>query len=316
MRPLRHRFGRRRRAPEPGPPSDLIEERLDDLAVLTAQTLARCRAGQAVRDLHEAEFRVFSQFGDDGIIDYLIERLGVPRAFERFVEIGVEDYREANTRFLLVNRNWSGLIVDRTDAHVRRLRGTSLMWRHDLHAVTELVDRDNVADLLQRHGFAENLGLLSIDVDGNDYWIWEAVSAEPLIVVVEYNSLFGADRAVTSPYERGFDRARAHFSNLYWGASLKALALLGERKGYRLVGANSAGNNVYFVRRDRSNGLPTPTVADCYVESRYRESRDEAGNLTYLGGRERVREIASLPVWDVEREELCRVGDLFADEGG
>jgi hypothetical protein len=300
---------RRRPAPPPARPDPRVLERLDDLAVLAGQARAQQIAARALADLREAEFKVFSQFGDDGIVEYLVARVSVPLSAERFVELGVEDYREANTRFLLVNRNWSGLIVDAGDAHVRALEQSSLLWRHDLHPVSAFVDRDNVNDLLARHGFGRDLGLLSIDVDGNDYWVWEAITAEPLIVVVEYNSLFGAERAVTIPYERDFYRTRAHHSNLYFGASLGALARLAEAKGYRLVGSNSAGNNAYFVRRDVGEGLPAPTVAEAYVESRYRESRDEAGNLTYLSGLERVAAIAELLVLDLEREELVAVGD-------
>ena len=303
-----------RRRREPVPPAArldprLLQGRLDDLAVLAGQARAQQIAMRGVEQLHEAEFKVFSQFGDDGIVEYLVARIGVPREAERFVEIGVEDYREANTRFLLVNRNWSGLVVDSGDAHVRALGESSRMWCRDVRPVTAFVEPENVNELLRRHGFERDLGLLSIDVDGCDYWVWEAVEAKPPIVVVEYNSLFGASRAVTIPYEAGFDRTRAHSSNLYFGASLGALALLAERKGYRLAGSNSTGNNAYFVRADAAEDIPQPTVAEAYVESRFRESRDEAGSLTYLGGRDRVAAIAHLPLWDLEREELVTVGD-------
>ena len=299
-----------RRRPAPPPHDPRIRERLDDLAVLAGQARAQQIAMRDVTDLREAEFRVFSQYGDDGIVEHLVARIGVPRRAERFVEIGVEDYREANTRFLLVNRNWSGLIVDRGDAHVGAVSASPLMWRHDIHPVSAFVDRDNVNDLLREHGFDVDLGLLSIDVDGNDYWVWEAIAAEPLVVVVEYNSVFGPDRAVTVPYAADFDRTRAHHSNLYFGASLRALARLAERKGYRLVGSNSAGNNAYFVRSDVAAGLPAPTAAEAYVESRFREMRDEDGRLTFFSGADRARAIADLEVWDLEREELVRVGDL------
>jgi hypothetical protein len=291
-------------------PDPAVLERLDDVAVLQGRMLARQNAGRELRNIHEAEFKVFSQFGDDGIVDYLVGHIGIPRDRERFVEIGVEDYREANTRFLLVNRNWSGLIVDGGDAHVRAVRDSPLMWRHDVNPVSAFVDRETVNDVLQEHGFASDLGLLSVDVDGNDYWIWEAITADPIAVVVEYNSLFGPQRAVTIPYDRAFDRTLAHFSNLYFGASLRALAELGERKGYVLVGSNSAGNNAYFVRRDHAAGLPQPSVAEAYVESLYRESRDEEGSLTFLRGGERRAEIASLNVLDLERDELVPVGAL------
>ena len=299
--------------PSSAPPAlnpRLLQEQLDDLAVLAGKTLALQIAGHQVTDIHQAEFKVFSQFGDDGIVEWLAGRLDLPAAEQRFVEIGVEDYREANTRFLLVNRNWSGLIVDSGDAHVRRLAQSSLLWRHDIHAVTALVDRENVDDVLRDQGFDHDLGLLSLDVDGSDYWIWEAMEAQPALVAVEYNSLFGPSRAVTVPYDALFDRTRAHFSNLYFGASLPALSRLADRKGYQLVGSNSAGNNAYFVRRDLASGLPAPSVAEAYVGSKYRESRDEAGNLTYVGGRDRVDQIEHLSVLDLEREELVRIADL------
>ena len=302
---------RRRRSPETPPrPDRRLQEQLDDLAVLAGQAVARSNAGRELADLRDAEFKVFSQFGDDGIVDALVTRLGLPPEAERFVEIGVEDYREATTRFLLVHRNWRGLIVDRNEAHVQRLRDSSLLWRHDVRPVTAAVEPENVNDLLREHGFDRELGLLCIDVDGSDYWIWEALEAEPALVVVEYNSVFGPSRAVTIPYEPGFDRTRAHHSNLYFGASLRALVLLGERKGYRLVGSNSAGNNAYFVRRDYAGGLPAATVDEAYVESRFRESRDEHGNLTYLSGADRLRAIADLQVWDVAREELVPLREL------
>lgn len=304
---MRRRTGRE--APQPARPDPRVRERLDDLAVLAGHALGRQIVRGHVETLHDAEFRVFSQFGDDGIVEYLVARLEPPQRLRRFVEIGVEDYSEANTRFLLVNRNWSGLIVDRGDAHVRAVGSSPLMWRHDIRPVSARVDRDNVNELMREHGFDREVGLLSLDVDGNDYWIWEALEAEPLVVVVEYNSVFGARRPVTVPYDADFDRTRAHHSNLYFGASLPALARLGAQKGYRLVGSNSAGNNAYFVRADAAGELPSPAVGEAYVESRYRESRDAAGNLTFLAGADRLRAIAHLQVWDVEREELVQLGD-------
>ena len=311
MRVGRRLVGRIARRPRGVPPVSLapLERRLDDLAVLHGRTLALQLADRDVETLHDAEFKVFSQFGDDGIVEYLVRR--VPARDDRFVEIGVEDYTEANTRFLLEHRNWRGLVVDSAAEHVERIRARESAWRYELTAVAARVDRDNVNDLLAEHGFDRALGLFSLDIDGNDYWVWEALEADPAIVVVEYNSVFGAERAVTIPYDPAFERARAHFSHLYWGASLAALAQLGERKEYALVGTNSAGNNAYFVRRELAAGLPAPTVAEAYVESRFRESRDEQGNFTFLTGHERLRAIGSLPVWDVAAELEVPLSELL-----
>ena len=108
-----------------------------------------------------------------------------------------------------------------------------MYWRHDLTALCRWIDRDNIDTLLMEAGFSGEIGILSIDIDGNDYWVWERIeAARPVIVIAEYNSVFGRNRAVTIPYDPVFNRTRSHHSNLYWGASLKALVSLGRRKGY------------------------------------------------------------------------------------
>ena len=186
-----------------------------------------------------------------------------------------------------------------------------MYWRHDLTAVHAFVDASNVNPLFSRHGFAGEIGLLSVDIDGNDYWVWKAIDAvQPIIVIVEYNSLFGAERAVAIPYDPAFDRADAHHSNLYWGCSIGALKRVADEKGYALVGSNSAGNNAYFVRRDRMGTLRELGVREAHVVARYREARDEAGNLTYAPREARLQAIADLDLVDVESGRRIKVRDL------
>ena len=142
--------------------------------------------------------------------------------------------------------------------------------------------------------------------------MWERISVvEPVIVIAEYNSVFGSEHAVTIPYDPAFQRTRAHYSNLYWGCSLKALCMLAERKGYAFVGCNSAGNNAYFVRRDRLGPVPSVTVEEGYVFSRFRESRNAKGKLTYLSEGARLREIADMPICDVEWNTSRTIGEIF-----
>jgi hypothetical protein len=259
--------------------------------------------------LADAELRVYSQFGDDGIIQYLIRLLDVQPT--SFVEFGVENYTEANTRFLLENNNWRGLILDADQGYMDSVRRDSIYWRHDLTAVSAFIDRDNINGLIAENGFHGDLGILSIDIDGNDYWVWERVNVvNPTIVIAEYNSVFGGRRAVTVPYDPGFYRTTAHYTNLYWGCSLGALCVLGERKGYAFVGCNSAGNNAYFVRRDKLGPLRALSAEKGYVESRFRESRDADGRLTFLSGDARRQAIAHLNVVDVESGETVTVGSL------
>lgn len=271
---------------------------------------ARVRAA-TFADPREAEFGVFSQWGEDGILQYLIGK--VPIADRSFIEFGVESYAESNTRFLLVNDGWRGLILDGGDAHRRFVARRGLDWRHELTAVQAFVTRENVNELFARAGFTGDVGLLSIDIDGNDYWVWEAIEAvTPRIVVCEYNSVFGPELAVSVPYEAAFDRARYHQSRLGYGASLAALAHLARRKGYRLVAGNSAGNNAFFVREDCASDLHEQSPREAWVESRFRESRGPAGELTLISShRERLHELRDRPLVDVRTGKVAPVRDLF-----
>lgn len=289
---------------------DSIREEIDSLKILTAQPLIKSiRNDVSLASLHDAEFRVFSQFGDDGIIQYLIHRLApLP---DSFAEFGVENYRESNTRFLLMNNNWRGAILDGSQDCVDQIQRDKLYWRHTLSAKCAWITRDNINDLIRESGLSGEIGLLSIDVDGNDYWIWEKLDAiDPVITIVEYNSIFGPDLAVTIPYDANFDRHGAHYSGQFWGASLSALAMLAKRKGYSLIGCNSAGNNAYFVRNNRVDNLPVLTPERAFVDARWRDSRDESGKLTYLTGTERFAAIAHLDVHDLKQNRDVPLGSL------
>jgi hypothetical protein len=290
-----------------------LREQIIESKLLTARILInQIRSAGTLARISDAEFKVFSQFGDDGIIQYLVHQIGIPPDKQAFIEFGVQDYQESNTRFLLMNDNWRGLILDGDKANMDKVVHGSDYWRHDLTTVAAFIDRDNVNDLFIRDGFTDEIGLLSIDIDGNDYWVWERIEAvNPMIVVAEYNSTFGAQHAVTIPYDPTFQRSRAHYSNLYWGASLKALCLLAERKGYAFVGSNSAGNNAYFVRLDKLGCIKPISVEGGYVGARFRESRNAKGDLTYLRSNARLREISDMEVFDIERAAVIRIADLY-----
>jgi hypothetical protein len=285
-------------------------DEIDSLKILTAQSLIQnIRDGKSVASLRSAEFKVFSQFGDDGIIQYLIHRLApLP---DSFAEFGVENYREANTRFLLLNNNWRGLVLDGNQNHIEQIQSDKIYWRHTFAVKCAWITRDNINDLLRDAGFHGQIGLLSIDIDGNDYWVWEKLDAvDPAIVIVEYNSVFGPDLAVTIPYDQKFVRHRAHYSGQFWGASLSALDLLAKRKGYSLVGCNSAGNNAYFVRNEKIGSLRALEPKEAFADARWRDSRNKEGKLSYLTGAERFQAIAEMEVYDLRQNKLARLNSL------
>ena len=156
---------------------------------------------------------------------------------------------------------------------------------HDLGIRSAFITAENINDLLLGAGFSGEIGLLSIDIDGNDYWVWKAITCvNPQAVVIEYNAVLGPDHALTIPYDPSFTRQAAHHSWLYFGASLPALCLLAEEKGYAFVGCNSAGNNAYFVRKDLAAPFKVLTPEEGFVDSRFRESRDEQGRMNRLRG--------------------------------
>ncbi|HEV8462060.1 MAG TPA: hypothetical protein VGQ38_15275 [Gaiellaceae bacterium] len=265
-------------------------------------------------EIAKAEFQCFSQFGEDGIIQFLVQR--VPIEHEVFVEFGVADYRESNTRFLLVHDNWRGLIMDGADTMHDFLRSTGLAWQHEIDARTAFIDRDNINDLIRTAGIVGDIGLLSIDLDGNDYWVLDAIEVvTPRVLIAEYNSVFGSEAAVTVPYNPAFVRGEKHWSWLYWGASLAALTRLAGEKSYALVGGNRAGNNAFYVRRDVLGDIPEVTVEEAYVRSRFRESRNRAGELSYISAHEdRLRLVADLPLFDLDSGRETSVGGRFGLE--
>lgn len=260
-------------------------------------------------DIIDSEFQVFSQWGEDGIIQHLVNNIHIENPI--FIEFGVETYTESNTRFLLVNNNWSGLVIDGSESNVNYIKSDKIYWRYNLKAECSFIDKDNINQIIKKNGISGDIGLLSVDIDGNDYWVWDAIDVvNPAMVVCEYNSLWGAKKSVTTPYRADFTRSNAHPSNLYYGASIQALVDLANHKGYALVAGNSAGNNVFFVRNDLLNDLPTLSAEQAWVKSQFRESRDVNNALTFLDYEARRELIADLPLIDTRTQQTIKVRDL------
>jgi hypothetical protein len=277
-----------------------IEARLMRVQEALARVENRQLAALAAPGLQAYEFRAFSQWGEDGIIQHLVRALSLPRGV--FVEFGVETYVESNTRFLLVNDNWAGLVIDGSAENIAFIKNDPIYWRHNLKAECSFITAENINELISRNGIRGEIGILSVDIDGNDYWVWKAIDVvEPVIVIVEYNARFGPSAAVTVPYDAAFVRGKAHHSMIYYGASLAAFCKLGAAKGYALVGCNSAGNNAFFVRRDRlPAGLPTCTPEQAYVRNQFRESRNAAGELSFIDPEAEHTVLAGLPLVKVD----------------
>ncbi|MCP1384368.1 hypothetical protein [Runella salmonicolor] len=258
--------------------------------------------------LHDFEFKVFSQRGEDGIIQFLINNVAIPETSKVFVEFGVETYIESNTRFLLINNNWSGLVIDGDKDNTNFIKRDSIFYNYNLKVETAFITKSNINQILKKNNLTGEVGILSIDIDGNDYWIWESISSiDPIIVIIEYNSLFGNIRAITTPYDDNFQRTKYHYSNLLFGSSLKALCMLAERKKYSLVGTNSTGTNAFFIRNDKIGALKIFDHTNGYTKAQFTEARDKNGKiLGTMNWEDKENLIRGKIVFDVENSKAIQ----------
>jgi hypothetical protein len=208
-------------------------------------------------DLAAERFGLVSQNGEDGIIVALFKRIGMTG--RRFVEIGC-GFNGGNSGFLARECGWSGLMVDAQEGAIARIAA-----KYAGLPVTPLarsITRENLNSTLRDFDCTGEIDLVSIDVDGVDFWLWDALDAcRPRLLVIEYNYLFGPTASVTVPYDPAFDLERMP-SRSYRGASLEALARLGRRKGYRLVACERV--NAFLVRDDLGPGIPAIDAAAGY----------------------------------------------------
>ena len=219
---------------------------------------------QDPRRLEPYGFRSFSQNDEDGILQEIFRRVG--ENTRTFVEFGVGNGLQNNTRLLLY-RGWRGLWIEADPSSCRKIRRS---FAHELatgqlQLISELVTRDNIQALIESAKLGP-LDLLSIDIDGNDYWIWEALELQPRVVAIEYNAKFHPPMHWVMEY----NAAHEWNSSDYQGASLQSLADLSGRKGYRLAGCCLAGVNAFFVRRDlAAEHFPNEDVGYLYNPPRY-----------------------------------------------
>lgn len=274
--------------------------------------LASRSMSEKFQNLWDAEVKVFSQWGEDGILDYLCESLDLSKP--RVLEVGAGNFSECNSRFLAENRNASVVAVDGRDDLISSMSKHSLMWKNHIFAVQEWVTPLNINKVINtaRESML-GIDIFSLDLDGNDYWILEAANLQHVsIVVVEYNPLFGSKLSVSVPRNDKFDRTSKHFSWLYYGASLGAFIQILSHKGFVFVGSNRVGSNAFFVKEDlvKKIKLSLPVDLSRHTDWRIRESRNYAGKLDYLSNHERMNQINEMPLINVMDGSELRIKDL------
>lgn len=196
--------------------------------------------------LNRFEFKVFSQNGEDGIIEEIFNRIGTTNKF--FVEFGVGNGLENNSAYLLV-KDWSGLWLEGDHASVEFIKTEFAreIASNRLRVQETFITAENIAALFQSHHVPQEPDMLSIDIDGNDYHIWKALrDYRPRVIVVEYNATFPPSLVWIKKYNAAWQWD----GSIGFGASLKAFERLGAERGYSLVACNFVGANAFFVRND------------------------------------------------------------------
>ncbi|MBT8534603.1 hypothetical protein G6725_01090 [Polynucleobacter paneuropaeus] len=283
---------------------------LDLIKINQGLILSKINSNKKYPTLSNYEFKVFSQWGEDGIIQHLTQNIDIKN--KTFIEFGVEDFFESNCRFLLQKDNWNGFVIDGSSQNIERLRKSYFYWKHSINALCSFITRENIEELLSTSGFDKDIGLLSVDIDGVDYFVLEKLAAwTPRVLIVEFNAIFGMNRAVSVPYSSTFMRSNMHYSNLYYGASLPAFIHLANNMNMALVGVNSAGSNAFFVRRDLLNeSVPEVFIDNYFIGAKFREGRDANGVLICQSGRGELTSIMQLPLVDVITQVTLKVEDL------
>ena len=231
-----------------------------------ADEMAKPRYADPKR-LQQYGFKIYSQNDEDGIIQEIFRRIGT--GSRTFIEFGVQNGFECNTAKLLVE-GWRGLWLEASSKSVEQIRANfqTFLSRGSLTAVETRVTAANIDTTIDKAGFAQDVDLLCIDIDGNDYWVWKAIdSVRPRVVVIEYNCSLRPPLSLVVPYDENASWSGGN----YFGASLNALVSLGQAKGYRIVGCCFAGVNAFFVREDLCDDLfvQPATAEEHYEPERY-----------------------------------------------
>jgi len=217
-----------------------VDRRLQSLATLAEHARPELYAGS---DLTRHELSVFSQNGEDGVVVEILNRIGVDTHF--FVEFGIQDGTEGNCVLLADVMGWAGVFIE-ADADDHALVSSKYAGT-DVTVVRDFVTAARLNEILAEAGVPTDLDVLSIDIDGNDVYVWDALETfRPRLVIVEYNSGIAAPGAVAQPYdpERTWDGGSA------WGTTLAALDRVAARKGYQLAHTELTGTNAFYVRDD------------------------------------------------------------------
>jgi hypothetical protein len=241
------------------------------------------KSKNALPNFSETGFKVFSQFEEDGLLLYVISLIENP--VKLFLEFGSDDGVNSNSANLHFHHDWTGLFLDGNEKAIERGRFFYKKWGNKKVKqptfIHSMITRENINELITKGGLSGEIGVLSIDIDGNDYWVWEAINViNPQIVIIETHNEFGLNDIVV-PYDASYFYPGKHPD--YHGASPIAMNNLAKHKNYRLVGSNELGFNFIFVRNDLA-----PELKEVSVES----------VLEHPSNKEAVKQFEAIKDWE------------------
>lgn len=269
-----------------------------------------------IKNLEELDYKIFSQNGEDGILDYLLYKNKIEKP--KFIEIGVGDYYESNTRFIFERTSCEGLIIDIIENFKKKVEKNTKVWRGNLSILQKKIDAENFLPTIKEYNFLDNIDLFSLDIDSIDYWILEKLPNKfSKIIVAEYNPYFGSEFNITVPNDPDFNRTNYHYSNLCFGASLKSIVKLLSNKGFIFLGTNLFRNNAFFINEDFKDNLsieiPDPNNLSKFTNAYFRESRDLNNKLTLISPEKILNKIEDCKVVDLSNKlkEIKKISELI-----
>ena len=255
--------------------------------------------------LKKVFFKPISQSNENLILNKLIEKYEVGKTF---LEIGFSPW-EFNCADI-ADQN-EGFIIDADKENIKI--GNWLFSRTKF--LNEFIDLDNIDDLIKN--INKKTDILSLDIDGNDYWILNEINIESDLVVCEYNPILGDLHELTIPYEKKFDRKNKHFSNLFFGCSIQALIQLMKKKNYIFLGTNTQGMNAFFINKRKLKYVEHKIKEKKIFFPMTREGREKDGKLNYKTIFENLKLIENEQIYDIRKKEIKKISDfknLYSDK--
>jgi hypothetical protein len=272
---------------------------------------ASVAASNNFKYLWDAEVSVFSQNGEDGILNYICNKLDIGKP--SIVEIGAGNFTECNSRFLAEHRSANVLAVDFVEELSSQVKKLDVIHKTNIQTLKTWVTPENIQSIIEYgHKNFGQIDIFSIDIDGNDYWVLESANLDKIrVVIVEFNPLLARTLPVSVPKDNEFDRTRAHFSWTYYGANLYAFNHLLSSKGFKLLGTTRHGSNAFYIREQEMKYFTLKVDMDLFSDVRARENRNIRQELALISGNDRQQLIVDMPVINVKTMERTTVGDSW-----